>query len=333
MESLNYYDLLGLSRSATTEQIKKSYRKAALKSHPDKGGDPEKFRQISKAFEILSDPKTRSSYDQSLKQLRSRDGTGPTQESSPPKRKRTSKPPGSNVTEIPSNPETLSVKELKSILESLGIKHSDCFEKSELIERLKKRKKNSKPPRPKKTESSEQILIKILSIGDPECGKSCIIKRYCEGRFVQRYISTIGVDYGVKKLNIQNRKIAVNFFDLSGARDYNEIRKEFYKDSQGVLLVFEVTDKSTFNNLVKWEREARSSGLSLSDVDVVVCGNKTDLGGREVSSSEAGKWATTRGYKYFDTSASNGSGISDALDQLFNSAISRYLSVQSSFSL
>jgi len=59
-------------------------------------------------------------------------------------------------------------------------------------------------------------MIKILSIGDAECGKSCLIKRYCEGRFVSRYIPTIGVDYGVKKINVKNFKIAVNFFDLSG---------------------------------------------------------------------------------------------------------------------
>ena len=70
-------------------------------------------------------------------------------------------------------------------------------------------------------------MIKILSIGDPEVGKSCLIKRYCEGRFVSRYIPTIGVDYGVKKIQIKNYKVAVNFFDLSGDGDYINISKEF----------------------------------------------------------------------------------------------------------
>lgn len=79
--------------------------------------------------------------------------------------------------------------------------------------------------------SQEQILIKILSIGDPEVGKSCLIKRYCEGRFVSRYIPTIGVDYGVKKTNIKNYKVNINFFDLSGESDYLTISKEFVQDS------------------------------------------------------------------------------------------------------
>lgn len=64
------------------------------------------------------------------------------------------------------------------------------------------------------------ITIQLISVGDVKVGKSCIIKRYCEGRFVQKYITTIGVDYGVKKVNVSGRKVAVNFFDLSGSPDY-----------------------------------------------------------------------------------------------------------------
>lgn len=79
--------------------------------------------------------------------------------------------------------------------------------------------------------ASEQLLIKILTIGDPEVGKSCLIKRYCEGRFVSRYIPTIGVDYGVKKMNIKGFKVHVNFFDLSGENDYLTISKDFIKDA------------------------------------------------------------------------------------------------------
>ena len=66
-----------------------------------------------------------------------------------------------------------------------------------------------------------------MSIGDPEVGKSCLIKRYCEGRFVSRYIPTIGVDYGVKKTTIKQYKVNINFFDLSGEGDYISISKEF----------------------------------------------------------------------------------------------------------
>jgi DnaJ family protein C protein 27 len=85
-----------------------------------------------------------------------------------------------------------------------------------------------------------QILLKLISVGDEKTGKSCIIKRYCEGRFVQKYITTIGVDYGVKKVTISGNKIAVNFFDLSGSPNYQEIRNNFFVDAQVVLLVFDL---------------------------------------------------------------------------------------------
>jgi GTPase SAR1 family protein len=67
---------------------------------------------------------------------------------------------------------------------------------------------------------STTVPRQLISVGDTKVGKSCIIKRYCEGRFVQKYITTIGVDYGVKKVTVSGRKVAVNFFDLSGSADY-----------------------------------------------------------------------------------------------------------------
>ena len=79
--------------------------------------------------------------------------------------------------------------------------------------------------------AQEQLLIKILTIGDAEIGKSCLIKRFCEGRFVSRYIPTIGVDYGVKKMDIKGYKVHINFFDLSGESDYVNISKDFIKDA------------------------------------------------------------------------------------------------------
>ncbi|CAG9322272.1 unnamed protein product [Blepharisma stoltei] len=331
MEVSNLYDLLGIARTASQEEVKKGYRKSCLVHHPDKGGDPEMFKDISKAFETLSDPRKRALYDQQLDRTNSSDGANPQPRSD--KRQATKKqktqpgPPQSESgpSEIPQNPENLSVKELKSLLSSLGIRHDDCVEKAELLQRLRERKNKAKRKTATNPSSISQLAIKILSIGDPECGKSCIIKRYCEGRFVNRYISTIGVDYGVKKLTIQNVKVAINFFDLSGQQDYEEIRRDFYRDSQGVLLVFELNDKNTFNNLTRWEREARSNGLNLQEVDVVVCGNKVDLNGREVTAQEANKWSSSRGYKYFDVSANNGQGISEALDSLFASVVSRNL--------
>ena len=81
---------------------------------------------------------------------------------------------------------------------------------------------------------SDFRLIKILSLGDQDTGKTCLIKRFCESKFESRYITTIGLDYGVKKLKIHGKNVAMSIFDLSGDPIYEAVRKEYYKDSQGV---------------------------------------------------------------------------------------------------
>ena len=135
----------------------------------------------------------------------------------------------------------LPVKEPTIILDAIGMKRDDCFEKSDLIARIEeyKEQKASKKAQNKTSSNAPRgdsksgartsaaagastsapqmptgdftymptkdlVCFKITSVGNSEVGKSCLIKRYCEGRFVKRYISTIGVDYGVKKLTVKN---------------------------------------------------------------------------------------------------------------------------------
>jgi len=94
--------------------------------------------------------------------------------------------------------------------------------------------------------TSDTVCFKITSVGNSEVGKSCLIKRYCEGRFVKRYISTIGVDYGVKKLTIKDQHVSINFFDLSGNEDYKGIRTEFYEDTNGIIMVYDLDNRDSF---------------------------------------------------------------------------------------
>lgn len=164
---------------------------------------------------------------------------------------------------------------------------------------------------------NKTVCFKITSVGNQEVGKSCLIKRYCEGRFVKRYISTIGVDYGVKKLDIKGTHVSVNFFDLSGNEDYKMIRTEFYEDTNGIVMVYDVDNKDSFASLVHWEDEMKRHGVDMARVKVVVCGNKSDSKGREVNPKDAQNWCKNRGYNHFETSASAGSNISESFENLF----------------
>jgi DnaJ homolog subfamily C member 27 len=159
-------------------------------------------------------------------------------------------------------------------------------------------------------------------MGEGGVGKSCLIKRYCEEKFVPKYISTIGVDYGVKKVTVDGRLVKVNFWDLAGHPEFFEVRNEFYKDTQGAILVFDITSKRSFEALEMWHKEfTRYSGGKKSVVFVV--GNKTDLGGksRVINESEAKAWAVSHGFKYYETSAANGDGVKDMFNALFGEVL------------
>lgn len=272
--------------------------------------------------------------------------------------------------EIPANLSSLGIKDLKQILETLGIKSDDCFEKNDLISRIKdyqdnkkkakeaqqpnrkqsdttqptSNKENKQPPKAQNSFNTttgpyscmppiEQVCLKIISIGNQEVGKSCLIKRYCEEKFVERYISTIGIDYGVKKLKIKGQQIAINFFDMSGNDDYKAIRTEFYEGACGVIMVFDVDNRDSFNSLIHWEDEMKKNGVDANRIKVVVCGNKSDSKSREVNLKDVTKWAKSKNFEYFETSAQNGSNVSDAFMCLFEMCYTQFLADKKQFGL
>lgn len=164
------------------------------------------------------------------------------------------------------------------------------------------------------------IRIKILSIGSANTGKSCLIKRFCEEKFVSKYIPTIGVDYGVKPISIDGLEVKVNFWDLSGNGEFFEIRNEFYKDIQGCLLVFDVSSRDSFQKCDSWLSEMSKFGANMNEITIVLCANKIDKH-REVSEEEGKQYAKARGLLYFETSAQLGTNVQEMFNILFQQAL------------
>jgi DnaJ family protein C protein 27 len=164
--------------------------------------------------------------------------------------------------------------------------------------------------------------IKIISMGSGGCGKSCLIKRYCEDRFVNKYIATIGVDYGVKPVTLEGNDVRVNFWDFSGHSEFFEIRNEFYKDAQGCILVFDVTSRDSFNECDAWLAEAAKFGANPGEMPIALCANKVDKK-RVVSEEEARNFAASRGLNYFDVSACSGQNVVEMFDFLFTTVYKR----------
>eukprot|EP00052_Salpingoeca_macrocollata_P033827 m.328668 g.328668 ORF g.328668 m.328668 type:complete len:249 (+) comp56127_c0_seq1:11-757(+) len=158
------------------------------------------------------------------------------------------------------------------------------------------------------------MRVKIISLGSAGVGKSCLIKRYCEKRFVAKYFPTIGVDFGVTRF----QEHSINFFDLGGQPGFAEVREEFLDDVQGVLLVYDVSSAATFRALDAMLGQLRHAG---STPAIAVCANKTDTGRRAVDEGEARLWAESNGYLYFEASASSGDGVQELFHALFTATV------------
>ncbi len=100
-----------------------------------------------------------------------------------------------------------------------------------------------------------KMRLRITLVGASASGKSCLIKRYCEKRFVSRYLPTIGIDYGATKIYVDAREVSVHIFDTSGSPLFKEVRNEFYRDAHGILLVFDASSRSSFDALCQWTKE------------------------------------------------------------------------------
>jgi len=132
-------------------------------------------------------------------------------------------------------------------------------------------------------------------------------------------------------MSLDGAQISINFFDLSGNDDYKLIREEFYVDTEGVLMVYDIDNRDSYVNLVHWESEMRQNGIDPSQAQVVVCANKVDGRGREVSQAEGQKWCKSRGYTYYETSASTGSNVNEAFEALFIKVLDKFRENQKRF--
>lgn len=179
-------------------------------------------------------------------------------------------------------------------------------------------------PPPPITDKPLVVRLKVTTTGMSQVGKSCLIKHYCEGRFVKKYLPTIGVDYGVRALELEGCTVRINFFDLSGLDEYQDIRKEFYSDTQGLLLVFDMSNRESFTALEKYYGEfAKSStGAGSATASVYLIGTKADLPAA-VSVDEATAYASRLKATFFKVSSCTGDGVASALNTIFKQIFSK----------
>ena len=153
-------------------------------------------------------------------------------------------------------------------------------------------------------------LLKYIIIGDAAVGKSNLLLRYVHGQFKPEYQLTIGVEFGAKNIAFNSQIYRIQIWDTAGQENFRSITRSYYKNSACALIVYDITRKISFDNLVQWIEDCKNS--SPKTVFMVLVGNKSDLErNREVTEEEGREFAEKNGMLFFETSAKTGQNVKE----------------------
>lgn len=164
-------------------------------------------------------------------------------------------------------------------------------------------------------EQGYEILIKLVLIGDSGVGKSNLLSRFTLNEFSFDSKSTIGVEFSTKSFEIDGRIVKVQVWDTAGQERYKAITSSYYRGSSGALLVYDITQAQSFENIQRWLNEVRE--YSAENILLMLVGNKRDLKDqREVSQQQAMEFAKANKLFFLETSAFNEQNVSLAFETL-----------------
>ena len=158
---------------------------------------------------------------------------------------------------------------------------------------------------------SYSYLFKYIVIGDTGTGKSCLLLQFTDHRFQPVHDLTIGVEFGARMINIDQRQIKLQIWDTAGQESFRSITRSYYRGAAGALLVYDITRRETFNHLSRWLEEARQNANQ--SMVIMLIGNKSDLDHRrQVTKEEGEKFARDNGLIFLETSAKTAHNVEEA---------------------
>ena len=164
----------------------------------------------------------------------------------------------------------------------------------------------------------------LLIIGDSTVGKTSILSRYSNGTFNASYLATVGLDNFTKDEIINNKIVRIKMWDTAGQERYKSLTKGFFRNAQGIMVVYDVTNSETFENLKYWINSIKTHMDSEIDkIQVIIIGNKIDAEEREIKYEEADLFCKKHNYPYFETSAKTGKNINETINFLVNEVINK----------
>lgn len=159
------------------------------------------------------------------------------------------------------------------------------------------------------------VLFRLLLIGDSGVGKTCLLCRFTDNEFHSSHISTIGVDFKMKTIDVDGIKVRIQIWDTAGQERYQTITKQYYRRAQGIFLVYDITSERSYQHIMKWASDVDE--YAPDGVQKILIGNKADESQkRQVGADQGLKLAKEYGMDFFETSACTNINIKESFTRL-----------------
>ena len=172
-------------------------------------------------------------------------------------------------------------------------------------------------------DESIERAFKIFLLGDSSVGKTCLLKRYTDDTFQDVYLSTIGFDYKFKIVTLKNgKKARVQLWDTAGQERFRTIAKSYYNGAHGIILMYDVTNRKTYDNIRKWLNQIKEQAKKT--ICIVLIANKIDSDGRIVTKEEGERLAKESNLEIFEASAKEKINVNEAFERIIENNSENY---------
>jgi len=166
-------------------------------------------------------------------------------------------------------------------------------------------------------EETKHYSYKVIVIGDPRVGKTSLLNKFTTNQFKTEYLPTVGANFMTEVVKIDNKHIKMQIWDIAGQDKFSELSTSYFSGASGIVIVFDVTRRRTFRNVINWYGKCLENGIA--HLPIVLTGNKIDLTNRRrIENEDAMTISDMMKAPYFETSAKVGTSVKAMFMMLAN---------------